>query len=201
MMKKHSKENKTKIQARATPRIYLFVGRRPFTTLLLVVVSLLGFSSRLFKPDRGDLLKENKIFVSGVQGKRYVMENTPRAQRVCIKYGSRATMLLFYTLAFLVTCRVVKVVYGGGLSSFFFLFFFVVSCASCLLFMSIFFSGFLSQLLHDPLIFLVDEPTLGLDALATHSVIQVFLDLTSRGHGVLCTIHQPSPDMFNMFSR
>ena len=186
MMKKHSKENKTKIQARGTPRIYFFVGRRPFTTLLLVVVSLLeGFSSRLFKPDRGDLLK--KINCVWVQGKRYVMENTPRAQHVCIKYGSRATMLLFYTLAFLVTCRVVKVVYGGGLSSFFPLFF--VSCAFFLLFTSIFLSGFLSQLLHDPPIYLVDEPTLGLDALATHSVIQVLQDLTSRGQGVLCTIH------------
>ena len=58
------------------------------------------------------------------------MENTPRAQHVCIKYGSRATMLLFYTLAFLVTCRIVKVVYGGGLSSFFPFFF---CCKLCFL--------------------------------------------------------------------
>lgn len=44
-----------------------------------------------------------------------------------------------------------------------------------------------------------DEATSGLDSFMAHSVIQSLKTLVSEGRTILCTIHQPSSDVFELF--
>jgi ABC-type multidrug transport system ATPase subunit len=46
---------------------------------------------------------------------------------------------------------------------------------------------------------LMDEPTSGLDALTAYECIYVAKALASMGTTVLCTIHQPSSRIFQLF--
>lgn len=44
-----------------------------------------------------------------------------------------------------------------------------------------------------------DEATSGLDSFMAHNVIQSLKSLVKEGRTILCTIHQPSSDVFELF--
>jgi ATP-binding cassette, subfamily G (WHITE), member 2, PDR len=46
-----------------------------------------------------------------------------------------------------------------------------------------------------------DEPTSGLDSQTAWSICQLLRKLADQGQAVLCTIHQPSSQLFQMFDR
>ncbi|GMF11086.1 unnamed protein product [Phytophthora lilii] len=56
------------------------------------------------------------------------------------------------------------------------------------------------ELLSDPSILLLDEPTSGLDSASTHNVMQFVLRLCAENKTVICTIHQPSSLVYEMFT-
>ncbi|WFD34808.1 hypothetical protein MCUN1_001652 [Malassezia cuniculi] len=51
------------------------------------------------------------------------------------------------------------------------------------------------------LLLFLDEPTSGLDAQAAWSIIKFLKKLANNGQAILCTIHQPSGELFNQFDR
>ncbi|CAG2170870.1 unnamed protein product [Oppiella nova] len=44
-----------------------------------------------------------------------------------------------------------------------------------------------------------DEPTTGLDSFMAKSIVQVLKTMASEGRTVICTIHQPSSPVFELF--
>lgn len=56
-----------------------------------------------------------------------------------------------------------------------------------------------TEILTDPSILFLDEPTSGLDSFMAVSVVSVLKKMTLAGQTVLCTIHQPSSEIFAMF--
>jgi ABC-type multidrug transport system ATPase subunit len=56
------------------------------------------------------------------------------------------------------------------------------------------------ELLSNPSILLLDEPTSGLDSSSTHNVMQFIVKLCKEGKSVVCTIHQPSSAVYEMFT-
>ena len=59
--------------------------------------------------------------------------------------------------------------------------------------------AFASEILTDPPIIFADEPTSGLDSYLATAVVQTLKDLAANGSTILCTIHQPSYDLFQTF--
>ncbi|XP_062565323.1 protein scarlet-like [Armigeres subalbatus] len=59
--------------------------------------------------------------------------------------------------------------------------------------------AFAVELLSRPKILFCDEPTTGLDSYSAGQVVQMMRGLTRSGTSVLCTIHQPSDELFYMF--
>ena len=57
------------------------------------------------------------------------------------------------------------------------------------------------ELVMKPTLVFLDEPTSGLDAFAAYAVIKNLGNLAAHGCNVLCTIHQPSSEVFHLFSR
>lgn len=58
------------------------------------------------------------------------------------------------------------------------------------------------ELIMKPKIVFLDEPTSGLDSYAAHSVINKLRELaTSADCNILCTIHQPSSEVFHLFNK
>lgn len=57
------------------------------------------------------------------------------------------------------------------------------------------------ELVANPSILFLDEPTTGLDARAAMTVMRVIRRIASTGRSVICTIHQPSAEVFYMFDR
>ena len=55
------------------------------------------------------------------------------------------------------------------------------------------------QLLTEPNILFCDEPTTALDSFGATSVIRTLRGLASRGKIVICSIHQPTSGLFNLF--
>ncbi|KAI8911576.1 P-loop containing nucleoside triphosphate hydrolase protein [Gorgonomyces haynaldii] len=55
------------------------------------------------------------------------------------------------------------------------------------------------QMLTDPSILIIDEPTSGLDAFTAHHIMKTLKELADSGRTILCSIHQPRTDIFNMF--
>lgn len=49
------------------------------------------------------------------------------------------------------------------------------------------------------LIFFLDEPTSGLDSQSAFNIIRFLRKLARAGQAILCTIHQPNSDLFEMF--
>nr|XP_022306294.1 protein white-like isoform X2 [Crassostrea virginica] len=59
--------------------------------------------------------------------------------------------------------------------------------------------SFASELLTNPPLMFCDEATSGLDSFMAHSVIQSLKSMVKQGRTILCTIHQPSSDVFELF--
>ncbi len=57
-----------------------------------------------------------------------------------------------------------------------------------------------TELLSDPEIIFADEPTSGLDAFMALSVCKILKGVASSGKLVVCVIHQPSSEIFELFS-
>ena len=55
------------------------------------------------------------------------------------------------------------------------------------------------ELVTIPEILFLDEPTSGLDSFAAYQVVTALQSLTAAGCTVLCTIHQPSSEVFRLF--
>ena len=61
--------------------------------------------------------------------------------------------------------------------------------------------SFATELLNNPMLLLADEPTSGLDSYLAGTVVECLGTLTENGRTVMCTIHQPSSDVFSLFTR
>eukprot|EP00124_Ichthyophonus_hoferi_P000453 Ihof_evm5s17 gene=Ihof_evmTU5s17 len=57
------------------------------------------------------------------------------------------------------------------------------------------------ELLTDPRVLFLDEPTSGLDSTTALEVMSVMRDITNRGRTTICTIHQPSTDVYRLFDK
>jgi len=57
------------------------------------------------------------------------------------------------------------------------------------------------ELVANPNILFLDEPTSGLDSRAALQVMRAIKRIAMTGRSVICTIHQPSAELFYMFDR
>jgi ABC-type multidrug transport system ATPase subunit len=57
------------------------------------------------------------------------------------------------------------------------------------------------ELLREPLVLFVDEPTSGLSSRDSENIMDLLKELTLRGKLIFVVIHQPSSDIFKMFDR
>ena len=56
------------------------------------------------------------------------------------------------------------------------------------------------ELITNPSILFLDEPTTGLDTYTAYSVVSTLHNLAVSGRTVVATIHQPSSDIFHLFN-
>ena len=57
------------------------------------------------------------------------------------------------------------------------------------------------KLITNPNLLFCDEPTSGLDSFMAMSLVESMRDLADKGKTIVCTIHQPSSEIFEMFDR
>ena len=55
------------------------------------------------------------------------------------------------------------------------------------------------QILTDPKILMLDEPSSGLDAYTAHGTMELLQTLAKEGRTIICTIHQSRSDLFPFF--
>lgn len=56
-------------------------------------------------------------------------------------------------------------------------------------------------MLTNPRLMFCDEPTSGLDTFMAQNVVQTLKNMAQKNRTILCTIHQPSSEIFAMFDR
>ncbi|XP_071102104.1 protein white-like [Haliotis cracherodii] len=61
--------------------------------------------------------------------------------------------------------------------------------------------SFASEVLTNPPLMFCDEPTSSLDSFMAQSIVQTLQNMASKGRTILCTIHQPSSEVFAMFDQ
>lgn len=61
--------------------------------------------------------------------------------------------------------------------------------------------SFAAEVLTNPSLMFCDEPTSGLDSFMALNVIQVLNGLAQKGKTIICTIHQPSSELYSMFDK
>ncbi|XP_018016615.2 protein scarlet isoform X1 [Hyalella azteca] len=61
--------------------------------------------------------------------------------------------------------------------------------------------AFATEIMTDPPLLFCDEPTTGLDAYNARKLVRMMREMAARGKAIVCTIHQPSSDVFAMFDR
>ncbi|XP_075237816.1 uncharacterized protein LOC142334036 [Lycorma delicatula] len=61
--------------------------------------------------------------------------------------------------------------------------------------------SFASEVLTDPPLMFCDEPTSGLDSFMALNVVTVLKSLSNKGKTIICTIHQPSSEVYAMFDK
>ena len=59
--------------------------------------------------------------------------------------------------------------------------------------------AFASEILTNPPLLFCDEPTSGLDSFMAMTIVESLRDLASQGKTIICTIHQPSSEIFQNF--
>ncbi|XP_053373342.1 protein white-like [Mercenaria mercenaria] len=59
--------------------------------------------------------------------------------------------------------------------------------------------SFASEILTNPPLLFCDEATSGLDSFMAENIVQTLKTMANKGKTVLCTIHQPSSDVFSLF--
>ncbi|XP_015906784.1 protein white isoform X2 [Parasteatoda tepidariorum] len=59
--------------------------------------------------------------------------------------------------------------------------------------------AFASEIITNPSLMFCDEPTSGLDSFMSQSVISVLRDMAHSGRTIVCVIHQPSSEVFELF--
>ena len=57
------------------------------------------------------------------------------------------------------------------------------------------------QVITDPPLLFADEPTSGLDSFMAQSLVTALQQLAAQGRTIICTIHQPSSEVYAMFDR
>ncbi|XP_049540478.1 protein scarlet [Anopheles darlingi] len=61
--------------------------------------------------------------------------------------------------------------------------------------------AFATELLSEPALLFCDEPTTGLDSYNAQALVATLQQLARRGTAIICTIHQPSSQLFSMFDQ
>nr|XP_045624412.1 protein scarlet-like [Procambarus clarkii] len=61
--------------------------------------------------------------------------------------------------------------------------------------------AFATEILTDPPLLFCDEPTTGLDSFNAKKLVRMMREMAARGKTILCTIHQPSTEVFLMFDK
>lgn len=61
--------------------------------------------------------------------------------------------------------------------------------------------SFASEVLTNPPIMFCDEPTSGLDSFMAQTVVTVLKSMAMKGKTIICTIHQPSSEVYAMFDK
>ncbi|XP_068753100.1 protein white-like isoform X1 [Montipora capricornis] len=59
--------------------------------------------------------------------------------------------------------------------------------------------SFASEVITDPPLLFADEPTSGLDSFMAESLVAALQQLAAQGRTIICTIHQPSSEVYAMF--